>query len=553
MDTLNKSKLATLTEFLQQQQQEFLSCWLEEVSRFNQAPLSSGHKSYWQHLIDFYYPGVLKSIIGQQSDQLAEDIKKALRKGQLAGIPYRHIIESHFVFRDIITNKINSQKEKLGVGQDQINLFIDIIHRVIDKQVVRIGEFYIQVLIEELTDSKIKQQSLSYRIPEIIYSYSPQEGFTFVSHALERLLGFGSDKLYHRDFSFWVNYVHPQDQKKVLSRFKQQLKDKKEAEYEYRMLPQDKTQLLCVVNRSAAMLDEAGNLTSIDGIIIDITQMKKMEHQLRMRNRQLELMTEELRKANKRLMEIDQRKSDLVNIVAHDLRNPLNSIRIFTELLLMYKNSPAEQEEFLHKIDQESMRLIDLIDNFLDIEKIEAGRVHYKRQPVNLTELIEHFVSVYHWETEMKGISLTAEYIDNIPTVIGDQHRLSQVFSNLLANAIRFTPRGGNIYIKVKKVIGTRKLDQQHSASGEQPPKYIKISIQDSGPGIERKYHKKVFDKFYQIRSQDTAKKGGTGLGLAIAKEIVEHQGGRIWVESGEGKGATFFFTLPIEKVLEEH
>jgi PAS domain S-box-containing protein len=547
MEVLMKDVLTTLTSFLQQHQQEILSRWLEEVNRSSQDMTPSNQQTYWQHLSEFYYPGIINSIVNPQDEQAKEGFKQAVKKGQIAGIPYQHIISGHFIFRDLIVDKLNSQREKWGVNQEQLDQLIKVIHRAIDRQVARIGEFYIQLFLEELTDSQMKQQSLSYRIPEIIYSYSTSRGFTFVSHAIERLLGIKPEELYHQDFQSWLEYVHPQDRESALMKFNQQLEDKNEAEYEYRMLHQNRKDVIHIINRSTCILDNAGNLISIDGIIIDITQIKKMEHQLRMRNKQLEFMTEELRKANQRLMETDQRKSELVNIVAHDLRNPLNSIRMFTELLLMYKNSPGEYEEFLHKIDQESLRLINLIDNFLDIEKIEAGRMRYRRQPVDLTELIQHFISIYHWEAEKKGIKLVAENLNGIPTIIGDQHRLSQVISNLLANALRFTPKGGSINIRAKTVSGTRRSDRMQPPSAEQPPKYVKISIQDTGPGIEQKLHQKIFEKFYQINSPTVKKDSGIGLGLAIAKEIVEHHGGRIWVESEESEGATFFFTLPIE------
>ncbi len=315
------------------------------------------------------------------------------------------------------------------------------------------------------------------------------------------------------------------------------------------MLCQRNNDVINVVNRSAAISDNNDNLISIDGIIIDITHMKKMERQLRMRNKQLELMGSELRKANQRLMEIDQRKSELVNIVAHDLRNPLNSIRMFIELLLKYENSPLENEEFLHKIEQESLRLINLIDNFLDIEKIETGRMRYRHQSVELADLIEHFVSIYHWEAEKKGITLTKDSLVPIPEVIGDKNRISQVLSNLLANAVRYTNEGGSINIRVRTVAGTRMSERFQPPSPEKPHKHVKISIKDTGPGINREFHKHIFEKFYQLSSPAIKNNTGTGLGLAIVKEIVEHHRGRVWVESEEGKGATFFFTLPIKNV----
>lgn len=547
MEALKREALTNLSDFLQQHEQEILTCWLNEMRQSNSDVASAGLKTSCKDLSELYYPGIIKSIFDPQSEQVLQGIKQAVKKEQVAGISYQHIIKGYFVFRDIIIDKLISQKDSFLKAQEQIDRFVSFICQVIDQQVAKIGELYIQVFLEELTGFQLKQQSLSYRIPEIIYSYSPVHGFTFISHAIEKLLDVKPEKFYHKDLQVWSELIHPQDREKVLGSFKQQIENKCEAEYEYRMLCQKKKDVINVVNRSAAIFDNNGNLISIDGIIIDISQMKKMEHQLRMRNKQLELMGKELRKANQRLMEIDIRKSELVDIVAHDLRNPLNSIRMFIELLLKYKNSPAENEEYLHKIEQESLRLINLIDNFLDIEKIETGRIRYKHQPVKLTKLIEHFVSIYRWEAEKKGIALTSENLTPIPEIIGDEHRISQVLSNLLANAIRYTPEGGGINIQVKTVAGTRMSERLQPPSPEKPHKHVKVSIKDTGPGINREFHKNIFQKFYQLSSPMAKNNHGTGLGLSIVKEIVEHHRGRVWVESEEGAGATFFFTLPIE------
>ncbi len=547
MESLKKDVLTNLADFLRQHEQEILACWLDKMRQADVEAGSAEPQTYWKELSEFYYPGIIKSIFDPQDKRVLQGIKQAVKNEQVAGVSYQHIIKGYFVFRDIIIDKLISRKESFFKKQAQVDRLISVICQTIDQQVARIGEFYIQVFLAEITDFQLKQQSLSYRIPEIIYSYSPEHGFTFVSHAIEKLLGAKPTEFYHQDFQVWLEYIHPQDREKVLSNFKQQRENKKEAEYEYRMLRRDKKSVINVVNRSAAIYDNNGDLITIDGIIIYITQMKKMEHQLRMRNKQLELMGSELRKANQRLMEIDQRKSELVNIVAHDLRNPLNSIRMFIELLLKYENSPLENEEFLHKIEQESLRLINLIDNFLDIEKIETGRMRYKHQSVELSGLIEHFVSIYHWEAEKKGIVLNSEDFADIPKVIGDKHRISQVLSNLLVNAIRYTPSGGSISIQAKTVAGTRMSERLQPPSPEKPHKHVKISIKDTGPGINPEFHKHIFDKFYQLYSPAVKSNTGTGLGLAIVKEIVEHHRGRVWVESEEGKGATFFFTLPIK------
>ncbi len=464
-------------------------------------------------------------------------------------MPYQCYIKTYFFLREIIFETFTSNNDfpaDENIKNKPDNVYLKVINRIIDKQLAKIIENYIQLLFERLTYSQLKEQNLSYRIPEIIYSYSPTGGFTFVSNAMQKLLGIGPDKFTGQDIYFWLGYVYPDDREKVLTHFNAQLADKNEAEYEYRMLGAT-NHIHHVINRSASILDEHGEIISIDGIIIDISDIKNMERQLRARNNQLEYMTNELRKANQRLLEIDQRKSELVKIVAHDLRNPLNSMRLFIEMLLMYKNSPQEYEDFLHKIDQESIRLIDLINDFLDTKKIESGHMYFRQKPVDLTGLIDYFITIYRWEAKKKDITLSVDNMDNIPKVIGDKQRISQVFSNLLANALRFTPEGGVIKITTRPVVGTRKSDPDLASYLESQTNYIKVGIQDNGPGINPKYHQKIFEKLFQIGSQTSTNNQGTGLGLAIAKEIAEGHGGRIWVESELSKGTTFYFTLPVE------
>jgi signal transduction histidine kinase len=251
-------------------------------------------------------------------------------------------------------------------------------------------------------------------------------------------------------------------------------------------------------------------------------------------------MNNELVEANRMLRDNDSRKSDFLNLVAHDLRTPLTSIRSYADLLLMYKDEPGEvRVEFITTIIKESIRVSNLINDYLDLSLIESGTMTYNMKPVDISELINGTLKLFRDEADRKGIELTCVIEHGLPEVMADQNRLGQVLDNLLANAVKFTPDGGAVSVQallISDCIESQKTD----------PNYLEISVTDTGNGIDPKDHQRIFLKFGQLEDRGDGKaKGGTGLGLAITKEIVEKHGGTIRVESEFGKGARFVVTLP--------
>jgi len=248
----------------------------------------------------------------------------------------------------------------------------------------------------------------------------------------------------------------------------------------------------------------------------------------------LEQANDELNIANERLKNIDRQKTEFLNIVAHDLRTPLTSIRSYTDMLLMHKDKPETIKkvfvEFLEVIRHEGLRLENLVNDYLDLAKIEGGQMIFKSEPVDIKGIINKSLATYYGEAMEHGINLKSILSEDIPVINADDGKLRQVVSNLLSNAIKYTPKGGTITI-----------------SAEKKDKYIEVCVEDTGPGISKEYHERIFEKFVQVQSGKERVKKGTGLGLPIVKYIMEHHGGRVWVESEEGKGAKFFFALPIQ------
>jgi len=224
--------------------------------------------------------------------------------------------------------------------------------------------------------------------------------------------------------------------------------------------------------------------------------------------------------------EIDQMKSELVSTVSHELRTPLSSVLGFTELLLTKEVKPERQKRYIETIHKEAVRLTNLINDFLDLQRMESGRQQYNMQQLSIDELSIEIVNRFRHEQKHH-----VHLIDKAKqvNVNGDQERLIQVFINLIGNAIKFSPSGGDVMITL-----------------ENRNNMVQVSIEDQGIGIPKHEISKLFQKFKRIDNTTRRKIGGTGLGLSISREIIKKHGGDIWIESEEGKGTTVSFNLPL-------
>lgn len=257
--------------------------------------------------------------------------------------------------------------------------------------------------------------------------------------------------------------------------------------------------------------------------------------------------------------ESEQIKNQLLSTVSHELRTPLASIKGFASTLLRQdvRWDEATQRDFLRIIEDESNRLEELIDNLLDMSQMEAGALRIQREPVQLRRLVREAVENAQRSTETHWfvMDLPAE----LPRVWADPRRIRQVLNNLLENAIKYAPDGGQITVtcEVARQIETDKNQTPDAArngtgksagDAQSEEEQVIVSIADQGQGIPREYLDRIFDRFFQIDGASTRKTGGSGLGLSITKGIIEAHGGRIRAESMPGQGSVFRFTLPIVK-----
>ncbi len=236
----------------------------------------------------------------------------------------------------------------------------------------------------------------------------------------------------------------------------------------------------------------------------------------------------DLATAHQELLRVDEMKTHFLANVSHELRTPLTSIESFSELLLDYPDDAATQVEFAGIIHAESRRLGRLINDVLDIAKLESDDTRWAIVPLDVSDLLFGVARVFGPTATTQGLAFTTDIPAVLPPVVGNPDRLIQVLTNLLHNAAKFTNRG------------------RITLAAEHLNDVVELSVADTGIGIPSEHHDRIFRKFEQVGDVLSNKPRGTGLGLAICREIVERHGGRIWVESAPGAGSRFTLTIPV-------
>ncbi|HYQ81179.1 MAG TPA: ATP-binding protein, partial [Anaeromyxobacteraceae bacterium] len=282
---------------------------------------------------------------------------------------------------------------------------------------------------------------------------------------------------------------------------------------------------------ASTVQEEPPGVEEVLDILDEAWQVRAYSRQLEEKSRQLEAATAELRAANARLQELDRMKDDFMSTVTHELRTPLTSIRAFSEILL---DDPGmhlgERQRFLGIIAKETQRLSRLINQMLDMAKIESG-AEWRPSDVDVHQVVLESVETTGQLFRDKAVRIHVSAAGPIPQVRADRDRLTQVVLNLLSNAVKFAPaRDGRVEVRVADYRGL-----------------LRVDVQDNGPGVKPEDQEAIFEKFRQAGAGSGARPPGTGLGLSISRRIIERSGGRLWVESEPGQGATFSFVLPLE------
>ena len=256
-------------------------------------------------------------------------------------------------------------------------------------------------------------------------------------------------------------------------------------------------------------------------------------------NRELEIQNARLEQLNAKLRELDRLKSNFLATVSHELRTPLTSVIGYSEMLAEGLAGPlnAEQSDYVRTIVEKGESLLKLISSLLDISQIEAGKVRLAFEPLQVGELIASAVSSVAPQAQKKGVQLQVRMPPRaMEPALADHDKLRQVFVNLLANAVKFTPQGGRVSV----VLSEPGMQPELGAPG------YRVIIEDSGVGIPQEQFDRIFQSFYQVDNSSTREFGGTGIGLAIVKSFVEGHGGSVRVSSEVGRGARFTAVLPM-------
>ena len=277
--------------------------------------------------------------------------------------------------------------------------------------------------------------------------------------------------------------------------------------------------------------EENLGLEEVLDILDEATQVRAYSRRLEVKSQELEAATTGLREANERLRELDRMKDDFISTVTHELRTPLTSIRAFSEML---HEDPeidlADRTRFLGIIVNEAERLTRLINQILDMAKLESGRAEWATEEVDIGEVARETMASLGQLFRDRGVALESEIPPHGPVVLADRDRLTQVLINLLSNAVKFVPGAtGLVNVRV-------------TANGRE----VRVEVEDNGPGLTAEESLVIFEKFRQGGNTMTDKPQGTGLGLPISRQIVEYFGGNLWVESRPGAGAKFIFTVPL-------
>jgi two-component system phosphate regulon sensor histidine kinase PhoR len=225
-------------------------------------------------------------------------------------------------------------------------------------------------------------------------------------------------------------------------------------------------------------------------------------------------------------------RQDFISNISHELRTPIASVKAIAETLNEGAiEDPSVAKDFLNKINAETDRLAQMVQELSELSRIESGEAPLQKRLFSIADAVEHAVDRLRPQADRAGLYTETNFVPNLPKVLADEDRIEQVLVNIIHNAIKFTPSGGKIVISTKR-------DNNN----------IMVSVTDTGIGIPADDLPRIFERFYKADKSRSG--GGTGLGLAIARRIVEAHGGKIWAESVQGKGATFTFTLPVAQKI---
>ena len=383
-------------------------------------------------------------------------------------------------------------------------------------------------------EAESRYQLLVERLPIIVY-VSPADNIlhtTYVSPQIQTILGYSPEECL-ADPEFWQTRLHPNDHEGVLHTMAESARTGEPSSMEYRMIARNGN-VVWFHDQSVLLRDDKGQPLYWQGIMVDISTRKQAEAEILQLNAELE------RRVEKRTRELERAlraKDEFLASMSHELRTPLNAILGLSESLAENVAGPLneKQQRYVKTISESGSHLLSLINDILDLARIESGQVVLNITEVNLQQVCQASLRMINQLAHKKEQEVSLEVEDGIDYIWVDERRLKQILVNLLSNAVKFTPSGGKLGLKV------------HADPAE---KHIMFTVWDNGIGISENDFERLFQPFVQLDSSLSREAPGTGLGLALVAQMVRLHGGNVSLESKLNEGSRFTVTLPWEPAL---
>ncbi|MEZ5691676.1 MAG: response regulator [Rickettsiales bacterium] len=489
-------------------------------------------------LITFNKLGIITS-----SNPAADNIFRR-SKQEMETIPISSLLPD-FSCEKILAN-IGISQELKGVREDGSKFIVSL--GISDIELDG-GEHLFSAIVRDITDKKLLEETLQQDEERFklaiagsnngIWDWNVVTGEVYYSTQFKKMLGYEEDDM-GNGFNDWKDKIHPEDQQKFSIMLGENFSTRSGAfDIEYRM-EMKSGEYNWYRTKGLAIWDDDGRPLRMAGSLSDISRRKKAEDELIAAKEKAETMTVELLEANKKAQaaraeaeRATQMKSEFLANMSHEIRTPMNGVIGMTSLLLESELNAIQQQR-VEVIRQSGEALLEIINDILDISKIEAGKMTLEPISFNLQHSVVEMMDLFTTRCFEKGIDLVLRYSPDVPEmVVGDSGRLRQIIINLVGNAIKFTDFG---YV----LLDVRPVETHEDYT------VVRFEVSDTGIGIPKNIQEKLFEKFTQADASTTRKYGGTGLGLAICRRLVEMMSGDIQVESTKGKGSTFSFSIPL-------
>jgi len=378
------------------------------------------------------------------------------------------------------------------------------------------------ITTKHVIDTTALYKNIVERSPDGIITMNLEGVVTSCNNAAATQFGFPKDELLGKTF-INIGLLETPNILKYQEIFSSTLRDEVVEPLEIDLIRKDGSSFLAEIRINS--LKENSRIIGVQVITRDITVQKQAEEELKKSKQRIELQ-------NIKLKKLDELKSNFLNVTSHELRTPITPIKGYLQMLLKQKIGyiTEEQKKILKIIQRNTNRLDHLIQDLLDVSRLESGTMKFIPEKTDVRVLLRETVETMQASADLKNIKINTELKDYMPELTIDKERIKQVIMNLLSNAIKFSPDNSSINVRAKK-----------------EEDVVLFEVQDFGRGIPEDKQIKIFETFYQVDSGKDRKFGGVGLGLSISQGIVNAHGGEIWVDSILGKGSTFGFTLPLE------